>query len=284
ERRDGAVRLRPRVRHDRRPRQAGPDPPPAGDEGARREDHHAHGVRHVHRRHLRRGRHRAAAGGRLRVQQRAGQRDLPPDHRRRAPPPDPGRRPVREARDGRRRPPVRLLPGEPGAGLPHRRALHEGGRRPLRQARGRCRDGAGDREVHPRRHPRDGTHRLHPAERAHAGRLPRPGTRRHGRAGPPRRSGRPGRRGVRRGDGDGARRRRGPGDRRAVHPDHRHRGRERLRRPGARLAGRVRPPHRPDGALRQAVRRRPRRAPGRGSRLRRRRAGRHVPGARAHVL
>ena len=37
----------------------------------------------------------------------------------------------------------------PGAGLPHRRPLHEGGRRALRQARGRRRDGAGHREVHP---------------------------------------------------------------------------------------------------------------------------------------
>ena len=51
------------------------------------------------------------------------------------------------ARPGRRRPALRLLPGLARAGLPHGRALHEGGRRPLRQARGRRRDGAGDREV-----------------------------------------------------------------------------------------------------------------------------------------
>ncbi len=164
-----------------RPREAGAHPPPAGDEGARREDHHAHGVRHVHRRDLRRGRHRPAAGRRLRLQQRLRQRDLAARHGRRAAPPDPRRGAVGEARDGRRRPAVRQLPGLARAGLPHRRALHEGGRRPLRQARGRRRDGARHREVHARRHPRDGAHRLHPAERAHARRLPRAGPRRRQR-------------------------------------------------------------------------------------------------------
>ena len=46
----------PAPRHP--PGEARAHPPPAGDEGARREDHHAHGLRHVHRGHLRRGRHR----------------------------------------------------------------------------------------------------------------------------------------------------------------------------------------------------------------------------------
>ena len=55
------------------------------------------------------------------------------------------------------------------------------------------------------------------------------------------------------------------------HPDHRHRRRRRLRRPGAGLAGRLRPAHRPDGEVRQAVRRRARRPPRRRPRLRRRR-------------
>ena len=43
----------------------------------------------------------------------------------------------RPPRAGRRRPAVRLLPGLARAGLPHRRPLHEGGRRPRREARGR---------------------------------------------------------------------------------------------------------------------------------------------------
>ena len=81
-------------------------------------------------------------------------------------------------RAGRRRPAVRLLPGLARAGLPHRRPVHEGGRRALREARGRRRDGAADRAADPRRHPGDGAHRLHPAVRARPRRLPRPGPRR----------------------------------------------------------------------------------------------------------
>ena len=54
--------------------------------------------------------------------------------------------------------------------------------------------------------------------------------------------------------------------------------------PGARLAGRLRPAHRQDGEVRQAVRRRARRPPRRRPRLRRRGPGRHVPGSRAHLL
>ena len=68
------------------------------------------------------------------------------------------------------------------------------------------------------------------------------------------------------------------------HPDRRHRRRCRLRRPGPRLAGHGRAPHRPDAPLRQAVRRRPLGpAEGRPG-LRRRRRRRHLPGSRAHLL
>ena len=63
----------------------------------------------------------------------------------------------------------------------------------------------------------------------------------------------------------------------AHHPDHRHRRGCRLRRPGAGLAGRLRPAHRQDGAFRQAVRRRPLRAARRGQGVRRRRPRRNLP-------
>ena len=170
----------------------------------------------------------------------------------------------------RGRPALRLLPALARAGVRHRRPVHEGGRRALRQARGRPRDGTADRADDPRRRPGDGAHRLHPAERARPRRLPRPGSRRHRLTDPRRRPrGRGGRR-VRGRDGDGARRRRGPGHQGAHHPHHRHRRRPRLRRPGARLAGRLRPAHRQDGEVRQAVRRRARRPPRSRPRLRRR--------------
>ena len=111
--------------------------------------------------------------------------------------------------------PVRLLPGLAGAGLRDRRPVHEGGRRALREARGRPRDGAADRAAHPRRRPGDGAHRLHPAERARPRRLPRPGPRRDRPADPRRRQGGRGRRRVRGRHGDGARRRRRPGHQRS---------------------------------------------------------------------
>ena len=57
-----------------------------------------------------------------------------------------------------------------------------------------------------------------------------------------------------------------------------------MRRPGAGLAGRLRPADREDGEVRQAVRRRPRRPPRCRPRVRRRREGRDVPRARAHLL
>ena len=161
-----------------RPREEGAHPSPPGDEGARREVHDAHGLRAVRRGDLRRGRHRRAPGRRQRLQQRLRQRDLAAGHRRRADPADPRGLPVGAPRAGRRRPAVRLLPGLARAGLPHRRPVHEGGRRALRQARGRRRDGRPDRAADPRRHPGDGAHRLHPAVRARARRLPGPGPRR----------------------------------------------------------------------------------------------------------
>ena len=64
-----------------------------------------------------------------------------------------------------------------------------------------------------RRHPGDGPHRLHPAVRARARRLPGTGSWRHGRAGAARRGGGPGRGRVRRRHGDGPRRRRRGGHR-----------------------------------------------------------------------
>ena len=154
-------------------RQAGPHPPPAPVQGARREVLDAHRLRAVRRRDVRRGRHRRAPGRRLGVQQRLRQRDDGPDHRRRAAAPHPRRQPVGAPCARRRRPALRLLPGLAGAGLRHGRPLHEGGPRPLREARGRRRDGAPDHPAQPGRHPGDGPHRLHAAERARPRRLPR---------------------------------------------------------------------------------------------------------------
>ena len=67
-------------------------------------------------------------------------------------------------------------------------------------------------------------------------------------------------------------------------PHDRHRRGQRLRRPGAGLAGRLRAAHGPDGPLRQAVRRRPHGAPRRRQGLLRRRKGGHLPRSRAHLL
>ena len=112
-----------------------------------------------------------------------------------------------QARDGRRRPAVRLLPGQPAAGPRHRDPVHEGGHGARGQARGRQADGARGRAARARRHPRHGPHRLHPAERARARRLQGAGPRRRRR---PADRGRPrarGRRLLRHRHGDGARRR-----------------------------------------------------------------------------
>ena len=167
----------------------------------------AHGVRHVHRPDLRRGRHRGPARRRQCLQQRLRQRDLAARHRRRADPADPRRVAVGDAVAGGRRPALRLLPALPRAGLRHGRPVHEGGRRPRREARGRARDGAPDRAAQPRRRTRHGAHRLHPAERARPRRLPGAGPRRDRRPDPGRRARHRGGRRVRGGDGDGARRR-----------------------------------------------------------------------------
>ena len=76
------------------------------------------------------------------------------------------------------RPAVRLLPGSARAGARHGDAVHEGGRRARGQARGRPALAPAVEPLTALRHPRDGAHRLHPAERARARRLPRAGPRR----------------------------------------------------------------------------------------------------------
>ena len=157
------------------------------------------------------------------------------------------------ARD--RRPAVRLVRGLRRAGGRERDPDAQGGRRRLRQARGRRPDGlarARDRRVE---HRRDGPHRADAAVGDEARRLPGAGP--HGRRGARalrRRARAPGRRLLR----DRARGGPGPG-RRADHrgardPDDRDRRRRRLRRPGARLARPARHVRRPRAALRQAVR------------------------------
>ena len=170
----------------------------------------AHGLRHVHRRDLRRGRHPRAARRRQRRQQRLRLRDHGAGHGRPPRPAVQGRDELGQARDGRRRPAVRLLPGQPPAGARHRDPVHEGGHGPRGQARGRQADGSRGRAAGARRHPGHGPHRLHPAERARARRLQGAGPRLRGRQAD---GGRPRARGRRllrhrHGDGAGARSRR----------------------------------------------------------------------------
>ena len=203
--RRGTRAVRHRPGQGREPGQAGPHPSPAPVQGARREVLHAHRLRAVRRLDVRRGRHRRAPGGRLGVQQRLRQRDDGPGHRRRAAAPDPCGQPVGEPGARRRRPSVRVLPGLAGAGVRHRNPLHEGRARALREARGWCRDGAPDHPPQPGRHPRDGAHRVHAAERARPRWPARPGPRRRVRAGARRRPRGAGGRGLRGRHGDGAR-------------------------------------------------------------------------------
>ena len=79
--------------------------------------------------------------------------------------------------------------------------------------------------------------RIHPAERELARRIPRPGSRRRGRAACGGRHCSPGSRGVLRRHGNGSGRDCGPGQPQTHHPHRRHRGRFRMRRSGTRLAG-----------------------------------------------
>ena len=168
-----------------------------------------------------------------------------------------GGHPRGQARAGRRRPAVRLLPGQPGAGARHRGPVHEGGPGATRSSSRAARDGPRGRAAGPRRHPGDGAHRLHPAERARPRRLPGAGPRRRGAD-------------ELVDDAHAARGRpaRSPSSWRWCpatspaqvteelrDPDHRHRRRPGLRRPGAGLAGHGRPARRPGAAVRQAVRR-----------------------------
>ena len=158
----------------------------------------------------------------------------------------------------RRRPAVRLVPGEPAAGRGELDPADEGRRR-LRQARGRRRDGRDDRRHRPRRHPRRRPHRPDAAELPPHGRPQGPGTahRQRGRRPRPADRGRlrrrAGRRLRRRHRGRPALARRRD-HRQAVDPDDRHRRRARLRRPGARAARRARAV-RPAAQVHQAVRR-----------------------------
>ena len=115
-------------------------------------------------------------------------------------------------------------------------------------------------QAHRGRHPGDGAHRVHPAVRAHPRRLPGAGPWRRRRAGRRGGAGARGRRRVRGGDGDGARRRRRRGHQGVSIPTIGIGAGVGLRRPGAGLAGRLRAAHRPDGEVRQAVRRPARRA------------------------
>ena len=136
-----------------------------------------------------------------------------------------------------------------------------------------------------RRHPGDGPRGPHAADRHGAGRLPLAGAHRGARARGAARRARPsGRRLLRdrlRGDPERAHR----GDH-AAHgdPGDRHRRRLRRGRPGARLPRPARHLRRPRGALRQALRERPRRDDQGRERIRGRRAGAQVPrgGARLH--
>ena len=82
---------------------------------------------------------------------------------------------------------------------------------------------------------------------------------------------------------DGAGRRGRAGHQGAADPDHRHRRRAALRRPGAGLAGHGRPARRQDGQVRQAVRRPARHAAGGRQDLRRRGLRRHLPLGRAEL-
>ena len=157
-----------------------------------------------------------------------------------------GRHPRGQARAGRRRPAVRLLPGQPAAGARHRDPVHEGGPGATRSSsRAASAWSPAGRAAGPRRHPRHGAHRLHPAERARPRRLPRAGPRRRRPTGWSRTPARWSRPALLGRHGDGARPpwpRRSP--RRCAIPTIGIGAGPRLRRPGAGLAGHGRPARR----------------------------------------
>ena len=179
--------------------------PPAAGQGARREVGDAHRLRHGQRLGLRGGRHPGDAGRRLRRQRRPRALQHGAGHRRRHPADDQGGHPLDEAVADRRRHALRQLRVRPRAGAGHRGPVPEGGRRAGGQARGRRAGRAADPADHRGRHPGDGAHRVHAAERARPRRLPGAGPRRGRGQAARRRARRPGGRGVRRRHGDGAR-------------------------------------------------------------------------------
>ena len=208
-----------------RPRTQGPHPSPAEVEGRGPQVGHADGLRLLHRPRLRRRRHPGAAGRRFGRQRGLRLRHHRAGDHRRADPAGPRRGAWRPACAGGRRPAVRQLRVRPGAGAGHGHPVHEGDRRARGQAGGRRARRRSDRDADAGRHPRDGPHRVHPAERERSRRLPRPGPRRRRRADRPRRDRRAGGRRDRRRAGDGARRTGHPDHRQADHPHRRHRRR-----------------------------------------------------------
>ena len=211
----------------------------------RGQDRHGHRVRRDVRGAGRRGRGRRHPRRRLDGHGRPGRAEhAARDPRRDGVPHPPGQPGGHPCAPGRR-PALRLVPGQRAPGDREQRAAREGGRRGGGQARGRRDDGRHDRGHHPGRHPRDGPHRPHPAVLPPDGRPPRagPAQRQPGRwAGPPprRRQGRRGRRRVQRRRSRACPASWRPRSRPALHPDHRHRRRTRVRRPGARAPRRAR--------------------------------------------
>ena len=229
---------------------------------------------------LRRGRHPGAAGRRLGRQQRLRLRDHRAGHRRRAAAAGPRRRPRRRSarwssptcRSARTR---RARRRRCDTAV---RFMKEGGAHAVK-LEGGARGGAADRGARRRRHPGDGAHRLHAAERAHPRRLPGAGPRRAApsRCSPTRA---PSRRRARsrwcwrwcrpRSPSRSPRSSRSRPSASAPAPD--------CDAPGAGLAGHGGPAHRQGAAVRQEVRRPARGAARGGPRVRRRGPGGDFPG------
>ena len=138
-------------------------------------------LRPVHRQPLRPGRGLGAAGRRLGRQQRLRLRDHPAGHRRRAVTPGPRGGEVHQTGLRDRRPALRFLRGRPVAGPGDRHPVHEGGRLPRGEVRGRRSGRRADPQSHRRGRPGDGPHRFHSAERAPTRRLSGAGPRRRRR-------------------------------------------------------------------------------------------------------